>query len=171
MGLTRIATISLACFVIAGCTEKGESTHSVASSTELPPPFARLQITAGPSTPHTVGTYDPASAMMIEDKSKSGALMFGPYVRLPVGKYRATYLVAAEGDQAGVEVGRVDVSGYVQNKSVDIVSSAALKTATGQQSISLMFDATNPEYLYEFRVWTNGKGRRVALMGVSVERL
>jgi len=108
---------------------------------------------------------------MISIKGQSGALMYGPYAKLVPGHYQATFLVIAESKIAGLEIGHVDVNGIIDGTPNSPNVAAPLKTMKGEQSITLTFDATNQEALYEFRVFVNGKGDRASIKSVRVEKL
>jgi hypothetical protein len=168
-------------FLIAGCTEKALDAPKAAKPTPAPAPvaapavpaqpFTNFQVAAGPNTAHTIGSYDAATRTISAEKSQAGALVFGPYTPLPAGKYRVTYLVTAESDADGVEVGRVDVNAAMPGRPGDMVAQLPLKSARGEQSIPLTFDATGAGNLYEFRVWSNGKGNRVSFKTILVEKI
>jgi len=150
----------------AGCTEKTPGPK--ASSAPL---IASRLITTSAETLHTIGKFDPAKAAMISKKGQSGALMFGPYVKLALGHYQATFLVTAESKVAGIEVGSVDVNGIVRGTPNSPRVAAPIKTLNGEQAIKLTFDATNQEAEYEFRVFVNGRGERTSVKSVRVEKL
>lgn len=130
-----------------------------------------LQITPGKNTQHQIGRFDPASNSMLSEKSEAGALMFGPYAELQPGLYEATYAITAEAEVDGTEVGTLDVSGYIAPGTDDRLRQTPLKSAHGQQMITLRFEANNTSYKYQFRVWTNGNAARVSIKSVNVKRL
>jgi hypothetical protein len=130
-----------------------------------------LHITAGPQTPHTVGTFDAATNAMVAKKGQVGTLMYGPYAKLPAGHYQVTFHVTAESDSDGMEVGAVDVNGFTIAVNSNDLASAPLKASHGEQAIKLTFDASNPEFSYEFRVTANGNGDRVTVPSVDVDKL
>jgi phosphoglycerol transferase len=130
-----------------------------------------LQITPSWETPHTTGKFDPAVCAMISKKGQEGTLMYGPYSMLAPGHYQATYLVTAESTVDGTEVGSVDISGTIPDGIDKQLAVVPLKSARGEQIIKLAFDADDPKYLYQFRVWVNGAGNRVSVKSVQVEKL
>ncbi len=130
-----------------------------------------LIIISGPGTPHTIGKFDPVTNTMISEKGQGGALIYGPYSTLQPGRYQAIYLVTVESAVDGTEVGSVDVSGYIPDIIDKQLAVVSLKSVRGEQTIKLVFDANNPKYLYQFRVWVNGVGDRVSIKSIRVEKL
>lgn len=130
-----------------------------------------LQITPSPQTPHTVGKFDLTTSTIVAKNGEVGALMFGPYAKLQPGKYEVTYFVTAESDVYGTEVGTLDVEGYIPPSVDDKLAQAPLKSAHEEQVIKLTFESKNPSYEFQFRVWTNGKGNRVSIRNIHVQKL
>ncbi len=130
-----------------------------------------LQITPNPQTPHIVGTFDPNTNTIIAKKDEAGAIMFGPYAKLQPGKYEVTYFVTAEAEVDGIEVGALDVAGYIPPSVDDNLARVPLKSASGEQVVKLTFESKNPAYEFQFRVWANGKGNRVSVRSVQVQKL
>ena len=162
----------LVAILCSGCTERPLDAKSAKPSPSRPPGAATpsFQVIPAPNTPHTIGKYDSAARTLTAEKGQVGALMFGPYARLLPGAYRATFKVSAEADRDGLEVGALDVSGFLPAKSEDLLlMRVPLKAAAAEQSVAVDFEAKNPEHLHQFRVWTNGKANRVIVKNVMVE--
>jgi hypothetical protein len=130
-----------------------------------------LRVLPGPQTPHTIGKFDPVAMAITSEGSEAGALMYGPYTRLPPGQYRATYVVTAQADADHSEVGALDASALIPGNPVVILAQVPLTAAPGEQTLVLHFEASNPEHVYQFRVWANGKGGRTSVKSVLVEKL
>lgn len=128
-----------------------------------------FEVAPSPSTPHTAGKFDPTMTSMVAEKGESGAIIYGPYVKLQAGCYAVTYHVTAESEIEGTEVGTLDVEGYIPPNVDEKLAYTSLKSVHGEQTIKLSFKAVNPEYLYQFRVWANGNGR-VSIKNIQVER-
>lgn len=157
------------------CTEKAPAPAANPSNKETEaaqatPLTTNLQITPKPDTTHTVGKFDPATNTMIAEKGQTGALMFGPYAKLAPGHYQATFLVTAESGADGTEVGMLDVNGFTVTTPSSTLATVPLKSAHGEQTIKLTFDATDPKVAYEFRIFVNGKGDRTSVRSVLVEK-
>lgn len=130
-----------------------------------------FQVDLNENTQHIIGKYDASSNSMVSTKGESGALLFGPYKQLQPGQYEATYVLTAESDVPGTVVGTLDVEGYIPPSVDDKLAEIPIRSAAGEQIIKLPFDAKNPSYQYQFRVWLNGKGGRVSIKNVNVKRL
>ena len=130
-----------------------------------------LEIIPKPDTHHTVGKFDTATNVMVAEKGQVGALMFGPYAKLAPGHYQATLLVTAEAGIDGTDVGAVDVNGVAGATLGHQLVSVPIKAARGEQTIKLTFDVNDQQIAYEFRVIVNGKGSRMSVKGVLVEKL
>src|SRR5204862_1007897 len=113
----------------------------------------------------------PSTNEMVAEAGQSGWLMYGPYARLDRGRYQATFIVTAESVVPGTEAGSIDVNGYLGDIPRPPLTSAVLKTAPKEQTISLIFDANNPQAQYQFRVFVTGKASRVSIRGVLVRKL
>jgi len=74
-------------------------------------------ITVTADTPHQIGSFDSSKKAMVTKQNEVGALVFGPYLPLEPGNYRAVFKVSAEG--SGEEaVGKVDVNAFSDNDLV-----------------------------------------------------
>ena len=181
MNLQKWILAAVSATLLHGCTDRpldaGKAATPKAAAPTAPAPTQdktafKQEIPIGPGSPHTVGRFDSASGRLVAGKSEVGALLFGPYERLPAGRYKVTYVFSAEADSEGQEVGMLDVGGFIPpNKPVDILAQAPLKSARAEQSVALSFEARNPDYVYQYRVWTNGNGKRVAIKSVVVEKM
>lgn len=172
-----LVLVGLAVAIGAGCSERApESTANqtgkiAETGSKVAPLATSLQITVSPETKHTVGKFDPAANAMIAEKGQTGMLMFGPYVPLAPGHYQATFRITAEAGTDGTEVGVVDINGFTGANSPPPLAVVPLKATRGEQTIKLTFEAANPAAHYEFRVYVNGKGNRLSIRDVRVEKL
>jgi hypothetical protein len=168
MRMTRlIVAIALTAVLGIGCGDREEKKPVSANSTPAAAPAsATIKLTfpyvipISSETPHNIGSFDRKLGGMVARKNDTGALVFGPYLELEPGKYRATFKLNAGGNPGGI-VGKVDVSGFSQKRPDNPVAEAELKQAKGTQQITLDFDGTTG-MKYEFRVWANGQGEITA---------
>jgi hypothetical protein len=130
-----------------------------------------IEVMPGPQTPHTIGKFNPTGASMVAGKGESGAIIYGPYIKLRPGCYAATFHVTAESAVLGTEVGTLDVSEYMPPNVDERVVYIPLQSATGEQSVKLTFKVDNPAYVYQFRVWTNGVANQVSIRSINIERI
>ena len=124
-----------------------------------------IRVTA--DTPHQVGGFDSKKQALVTKQSEAGAVVFGPYVPLEPGKYRAVFKLSA-GGSSGEAVGRVDVNAFSDARPNNPVAAIDLKPATSEQRITLDFQSARC-MKYEFRVWANGKGT-LSAKEVVIER-
>lgn len=171
VALAAVAGLSIACGERPG-NEKGTLKVTVTKPEAARPAtlVEAKEIPIGKDSPHTVGKFDPATKSLSAGKAEAGHLLYGPYSRMAPGKYRVTFVVHAESDVDGKEAGMLDASGFIPGKPVEILAQAPLKTTNSEQSVTLDFDARNPDHVYQFRVYTNGEGRRVTVKRVILEK-
>ncbi|MEY2577381.1 MAG: hypothetical protein QOI49_205 [Verrucomicrobiota bacterium] len=131
-----------------------------------------VRVVPGPTTSHLVGSFDSKTAALVAGPGERGWLMYGPYVKLSPGGYRAVFSVTVEAPSSDTETGLVDVSRIIDRSQVSELVSVPLRSAPGEQQIALKFH-TMPSDLfpYEFRVFVNGAEDRVSVGGVVVEKI
>jgi hypothetical protein len=169
--LAAVAALSTACGE-RPASEKGALKVTVTKPEAAKPatPAESREIPIGKDSPHTVGKFDPKTKTLSAGKAEAGHLLYGPYSRMAPGKYRVTFVVHAESDVDGKECGTLDASGFIPGKPVEVLAQAPLKTTKAEQSVTLDFDARNPDHVYQFRVYTNGEASRVTVKRVLLEK-
>ena len=123
-----------------------------------------LAIPLSATSPRTVGRYVAAGthAAIVAGKGESGYVHFGPYMRLPPGRYRATFDVEAIG--AGrASFGVVDVT---SQQSAKVHASNGIAKA-GKQRLELQFTLDRTVTDLEMRVFASGEGE-LKLLGISL---
>ena len=150
---TACLVSTLAAVISVGCGKK--ETPQTRPGLSAPRTFPHV-IAVTPETPHKIGNFDSSQNALVSKQNERGALVFGPYLPLEPGNYRAVFKLTVEGsgDKA---VGRVDVNAFSDAKRVNQVAVADLKPAAGEQRVTLDFEGA-AGMRYEFRVWANGKG-------------
>ena len=169
--LCRLLIIVMVLAVVnVGCTDKKQSQSPRPAGTSANVPGLQTfpyVIAVSGETPHQVGKFDRKSGAMVAKEGESGAVVFGPYVALDPGKYRATFKVKVDGS-GGEIAGTVDVNPFTEGVAVKPPAKQALRAGSGEQTIALEFDAeAGPKY--EFRVWANGSGT-IAVREIVLER-
>lgn len=109
------------------------------------------------ATPHTVGRFvgHGKNGWMESFKGESGALVFGPYQAMELGRYTATFDVSGCEGQSPVVAGFVDVS-----SSNGTIVGARAKIDVGDEqwhNVRINFEVKKSGE-YEFRVLPNGSG-------------
>jgi hypothetical protein len=123
-----------------------------------------LAIPLSPDSPRTIGRYSGSGTRpaIIAAKGESGYLHFGPYMRLPAGRYRASFDVDANGAD-GSRLGVVDVT---SQQSAQVHASREIVKA-GKQRIELEFTLDKAVADLELRVFASGNGE-LKLLGISL---
>ncbi len=103
------------------------------------------------------------------NKDKNGFLAYGPYVRLPIGRYKACFHIQADFEPQGNSIASVQVSAMngrriLAEKSVEASKPPELDKFSQYE---LTFDNEYP-FRLEFRVKYHGKGR-IAFRKVTVK--
>lgn len=119
---------------------------------------------------HQIGKFDPAVFSLVASVGEIGCLHFGPYVEMPVGKYRATFSLRATGPEENA--GFVDINGFNSEKPAASSQYGQLnfKPSEGMQKLSIDFVVINPALKNEFRVYTSGKSK-VEFFSVRIDKL
>jgi hypothetical protein len=149
-----ICLLSLLVAVISvGCGKK----ETPRGSTSAPERRSFPQVIAFTAeTPHQIGKFDSAKQAMVAQQNESAALVFGPYLPLEPGNYRAVFNLSADG-HGQESVGKVDFNAFSDAKPDIPVAAADLKPASDKQRVTLDFQSA-AGLKYEFRVWANGNG-------------
>jgi hypothetical protein len=169
--LCRLLIIAMVLAVVnVGCTDKKQSKSQSPAGTSANVPGLQTfpyVIAVSGETPHQVGKFDQKSGAMVAKEGESGAVVFGPYVALDPGKYRATFKVKVDGSDGEI-AGTVDVYPFTEGVAVKPPAKQTLRAGSGEQTIALDFDAiAGPKY--EFRVFADGKGS-IAVREIVLER-
>jgi len=137
----------------------------------------KVKILITGNTPHLIGQLKMMAdgAEGIESAiGQTGCLVYGPYWRLPEGKYKTTFTLRAGKTDTG-KVGRVEVTKF-DNFRGDI-SLIAVKEIIGEtpgewQRYSLDFDVKrfSENNLYEFTVHSNGRAE-LFVRDIELEKL
>jgi hypothetical protein len=167
----RLLIVAMVLAVVnAGCTDKKQSKSQSPAGTSANVPglqtFPYIIAVSG-ETPHQVGRFDQKSGAMVTKEGERGAVIFGPYVALDPGKYRATFKLKLDGSDGEI-TGTADVNPFTEGVTSEPAAKQALRARSGEQTIALDFDAAaGPKY--EFRVFADGKGS-IAVREIVVER-
>lgn len=126
--------------------------------------FARpLQLRVTATSPHTVGRYEPmgVTGRLAAAAGEAGFLHFGPYLKVPAGRYRAVYDVesAAPGGM------QVDATSSQSAK----VHGSRMVDRAGRQKVVVDIDLGEDVADMELRVATNGAGA-ARLYGITFGR-
>jgi len=139
--------------VSVGCSKKEAPQPPTAAS---PPRTFPHAIGVTTDTPHQIGSFDSSKKAMVTKQNEVGAVVFGPYLPLELGNYRAVFKVSAEG--SGEEaVGKVDVNAFSDATPENPIAADDIKPARGEQRVTVDFSGV-AGMKYEFRIWANGKG-------------
>jgi hypothetical protein len=60
-------------------------------------------------TPHLIGKFNSLIKALVSEPGETGVLVYGPYISLEKGRYRASFTIEASAHKMGSEVGAVDV--------------------------------------------------------------
>lgn len=155
--------------------EKARFLHRPIGIRKAPAPqqlVSVVRIVPGPTTSHLVGSFDSKTAALVAGQGEKGWLMYGPYVKLSPGGYRAVFSVTVEAPSSDTEAGLVEVSRIIGRSQLSELVSVPLRSASGEQQISLTFHTMPNDFSpYEFRVFVNGVEDRVSVTGVAVEKI
>jgi hypothetical protein len=97
----------------------------------------------------------------LHSQSRRGLAIYGPYVRLPAGRYRVRFFFASAGGGAAIPTGcNVDVfaSGktFAQSRCVKADDAKTLRNLA--VPLDFRVEEQDSARLFEFRVWLNGDG-------------
>jgi SAM-dependent methyltransferase len=119
-------------------------------------------------------SYAPLMAEARGDKGRSGCLLYGPYVALFPGRYRAVFRLRVLDPSSriasllGARLGHVDVSSFYQKRDIALREFKSTDLARpgedGYCCLSVSFDVRDALFGAEFRVFTTGH----AALGVAV---
>jgi FkbM family methyltransferase len=137
---------------------------SPGKSAPLAFPYA-IMVTA--ETPHQIGSFDSAKQAMVTKQNEAGALVYGPYLLLEAGNYRAVFKLSVQGS-CEETAGKLDVNAFSHAKPDNPVATVDLKPGADEQRVTLDFQSATG-MRYEFRVWANGKGT-LSVKEVVIER-
>ena len=121
----------------------------------------------GFSAPSQVGRFAPANeatnqGSLIAEISNAGALYYGPYIDVKLGRYKVTYQVSANHHLAGAF--RLDVATSPDQK---ILAEKNFDESVGEEILEFDLDELRT---LEFRVWTLGNEKMV-FKGVFLSEL
>ncbi len=105
-----------------------------------------------PTSMRTHGHWDGEMKAVVIAKGESGLLAYGPYIRLPAGRYRAEFEIASPGSGEGGIVAVVDVVHELGNKVID--SLQVVGPVEGKQVLE--FELAKPVEQVEMRVLATG---------------
>jgi len=111
---------------------------------------------------HPIGQFVPEQRVLTANKGEAGALHYGPYRRLPAGRYRVSFDLAVD-DATAEDVGSVDVTG---DGGKQVFAKKAIGQA-GRQQIVLPVILDKAATGVEFRVFSAGTAR-LTLMNIEL---
>jgi hypothetical protein len=116
-------------------------------------------------------TFNPDGSIVDELKYPNlKPIIFGPYIHLPAGHYRLTFILSAS-DVADADGLACDTTIRLGGKILasSQVSGRELKSRTTPASITLTFTCPDPQEVCEFRVWKVG-GMKLTLLALTLDK-
>jgi hypothetical protein len=119
------------------------------------PPGEQSWPASDPILSHGVGGAGPGGSWVCNDNCSSGTLMFGPYVALPPGSYRAGFRDVRARLADGAQV-TADVSNPQAGNSKFANATLSASDLVDGQEIAMTFTLTEQQSEVEVRLWAQG---------------